>query len=234
MLQHNKIAARAARAARAATAARCSSSTGWPSAPPTTVPAHLAAWPGPVWGLDLSGHGASSVAAGGGYFCEVLMGDVDAAIAHLELVTIYGRGLGAYIGLLAAGGRAEQVQGTILADGPGLAGGGPSPGSPVGRHRRRRAAARRHARPVGDLRAHARRPPARLRRHLRPPGQHPLRPRHRHRRGRRQPPAVARRRGGRTRRRRVHARRGAAPLRVAATVRSAGCAGAVRTHRASP
>ncbi|MET0902425.1 MAG: alpha/beta hydrolase, partial [Acidimicrobiales bacterium] len=45
---------------------------------PATVPAHLAAWPGPVWGLDLSGHGASSVAAGGGYFCEVLMGDVDA------------------------------------------------------------------------------------------------------------------------------------------------------------
>ena len=97
---------------------------------PETVPAHLAAWPGPVWGLDLSGHGASSVAVGGGYFCEVLMGDVDAAIAHLELVTIYGRGLGAYVGLLAAGGRAEEVQGTILADGPGLAGGGPWPVSP--------------------------------------------------------------------------------------------------------
>ena len=58
------------------------------------------------------------------------MGDVDAAIAHLGIVTIYGRGLGAYVGLLAAGGRAEQVQGAILADGPGLAGGGPWPGSP--------------------------------------------------------------------------------------------------------
>jgi pimeloyl-ACP methyl ester carboxylesterase len=97
---------------------------------PDAVPAHLASWPGPVWGLDLSGHGDSSVAPGGGYFCEVLMGDVDTAIAHLGIVTIYGRGLGAYVGLLAAGGRAEQVQGAILADGPGLAGGGPWPGSP--------------------------------------------------------------------------------------------------------
>ena len=64
------------------------------------------------------------VAAGGGYFCEALMADVDAAIAHLGQVTIFGRGLGAYVGLLAAGGRAEEVRGVILADGPGLAGGG--------------------------------------------------------------------------------------------------------------
>ena len=97
---------------------------------PEALPAHLAAWPGPVWGLDLTGHGASSVAEGGGYFCEVLMADVDIALAHLGDVTVYGRGLGAYVGLLAAGGRAEQVQGAILADGPGLAGGGPWPGSP--------------------------------------------------------------------------------------------------------
>jgi pimeloyl-ACP methyl ester carboxylesterase len=97
---------------------------------PDSLPAHLAAWPGSVWGLDLTGHGASSIAAGGGYFCEVLMADVDIALAHLGVVTIYGRGLGAYVGLLAAGGRAEQVQGAILADGPGLAGGGPWPGSP--------------------------------------------------------------------------------------------------------
>lgn len=98
---------------------------------PAEVPGHLAAWTGPVWALDLSGHGASDVAAGGGYFCEVLMADVDAAIAHLGQVTIYGRGLGAYVGLLAAGARAEEVRGTILADGPGLAGGGPTPGSPA-------------------------------------------------------------------------------------------------------
>ncbi len=98
---------------------------------PAAVPAHLAGWPGPVWALDLSGHGDSDVAIGGGYFCEALMGDVDLAIGHLGAVTIYGRGLGAYVGLLAAGGRAELVQGTILADGPGLAGGGPTPGSPA-------------------------------------------------------------------------------------------------------
>jgi len=98
---------------------------------PSEVPAHLESWPGPVWALDLSGHGHSDVAVGGGYFCEALMGDVDMAIAHLGAVTIYGRGLGAYVGLLAAGGRAEQVRGAILADGPGLAGGGPTPGSPA-------------------------------------------------------------------------------------------------------
>lgn len=98
---------------------------------PSSVPAHLAAWSGPVWALDLSGHGDSDVAVGAGYFCEALMGDVDMALAHLGAVTIYGRGLGAYIGLLAAGGRAEQVQGAILSDGPGLAGGGATPASPA-------------------------------------------------------------------------------------------------------
>jgi pimeloyl-ACP methyl ester carboxylesterase len=98
---------------------------------PSAVPAHLAAWPGAVWALDLTGHGDSDVAIGAGYFCEALMGDVDVAIAHLGAVTLYGRGLGAYVGLLAAGGRAEEVRGAILADGPGLAGGGPSPASPA-------------------------------------------------------------------------------------------------------
>lgn len=97
---------------------------------PRAVPDHLAAWPGAVWALDFSGHGASSVAPGAGYFAEALMGDVDIAIAHLGPVTLYGRGLGAYVALLAAGGRAEQVRGAILADGPGVAGGGPSPSSP--------------------------------------------------------------------------------------------------------
>jgi pimeloyl-ACP methyl ester carboxylesterase len=97
---------------------------------PHEVPAHLAAWPGPVWALDLAGHGESGVAAGGGYFCEVLMGDVDTALAHLGAVTIFGRGLGAYVGMLAAGGRPELVRGAVLFDGPGLAGGGPWPVSP--------------------------------------------------------------------------------------------------------
>ena len=96
---------------------------------PAEVPAHLTGWPGPVWALDLTGHGDSTVPAGGGYTCEALMADVDAAIGRLGTVTIFGRGLGAYVGLLASGGRAEQVRGAILTDGPGLAG-GPVPPSP--------------------------------------------------------------------------------------------------------
>jgi len=129
LLQHNKVQL-ALRELRAGEGRPLLLLHGLAERTPDTVPAHLAAWWGPVWGLDLSGHGASSVPPGGGYFCEVLMGDVDTAIAQLGIVTIYGRGLGAYVGLLAAGGRAEFVQGAILADGPGLAGGGPSPGSP--------------------------------------------------------------------------------------------------------
>lgn len=100
-------------------------------ATPEQVPRYLAGWPGPVWGLDFTGHGASSVPAGGGYTAEVLMADADHALAHLGEATVFGRGLGAYIALLIAGGRPDLVAGAILTDGPGLAGGGPSPHSPV-------------------------------------------------------------------------------------------------------
>lgn len=98
---------------------------------PAAVPRPLAAWPGPIWGLDLTGHGSSSVPAGGGYTAEVLMADADHALAHLGEATVVGRGLGAYVALLIAGARPATVAGAILADGPGLAGGGPSPNSPV-------------------------------------------------------------------------------------------------------
>ncbi len=97
---------------------------------PAVVPDHLTGWPGPVWALDLAGHGGSTPAPGAGYTCEVLMGDVDIALAHLGAVTIFGRGLGAYVGLLASGARPELVRGAVLFDGPGLAGGGPWPVSP--------------------------------------------------------------------------------------------------------
>jgi pimeloyl-ACP methyl ester carboxylesterase len=99
-------------------------------ASPAAVPPHLDPWTGPVYALDFTGHGASTVPQSGGYTAEVLMGDVDAAIAHLGQVTIHGRGLGAYIGLLIAGGRPTEVRGVILADGPGLVGGGIRPSSP--------------------------------------------------------------------------------------------------------
>ena len=128
-------------------------------------------------------------------------------------VTIYGRGLGAYVGLLAAGGRAEQVRGAILADGPGLAGGGPSPGVA------RRSPPRWAPPPPGGTPD----PWAlyELTRDVRPPDYAATfarqattrsRPRHGHRRGRRQPPAVARGRGRRARRRRVHPRPRRSPL----------------------
>lgn len=95
-------------------------------------------WPGPVYGLDFTGHGASGVPLGGGYYCEVLMGDVDIALAHLDPdssgdpgVTVAGRGLGGYVALLIAGARPALVRGAVISDGPGLHGGGPSPSTPV-------------------------------------------------------------------------------------------------------
>jgi pimeloyl-ACP methyl ester carboxylesterase len=97
---------------------------------PEAVPRALAGWPGPVFALDFTGHGASNVPRGGGYTSELLMSDVDHALAHLGASTVVGRGLGAYIALLVAGARHRLVRGAILRDGPGLAGGGAVPGSP--------------------------------------------------------------------------------------------------------
>jgi pimeloyl-ACP methyl ester carboxylesterase len=91
---------------------------------PGALPAPYAAWPGPVHALDFTGHGASEIPAGGGYSCEFLMADADCALARLGSATVVGRGLGAYVGLLLAGARPQQVRGVILLDGPGLAGGG--------------------------------------------------------------------------------------------------------------
>lgn len=87
-------------------------------------------WPGPVVGLDFTGHGRSTVPVGGGYTSEILVGDVDAVLERLGQVTILGRGLGAYIALLIAAARPAQVVGAVLTDGPGLVGGGVHPGSP--------------------------------------------------------------------------------------------------------
>ena len=58
------------------------------------------------------------------------MGDADTALARTGPATVVGRGLGAWVALLIAGGRPSAVRGAILADGPGIAGGGPEPGSP--------------------------------------------------------------------------------------------------------
>lgn len=80
-------------------------------------------WSGPVWALDFTGHGESTVPAGGGYSCEILMADVDIALRHIGEATVMGRGLGGYIALLIAGARPTLVRGAIVMDGPGLAGG---------------------------------------------------------------------------------------------------------------
>ena len=98
---------------------------------PDEPPPFSLRWPGPVYGLDLTGHGESSRTPGGGYTAEVLMADVDAALAHLGPCTVVGRGLGAYVALLIAGARPDLVVGAVLCDGPGLAGGGPAPQSPL-------------------------------------------------------------------------------------------------------
>lgn len=97
----------------------------------------VGSWPGPVHGLDLTGHGGSDVPKGGGYYCEILMADADAALAALQPdgdgpgVTVVGRGLGGYVALLIAGARPDIVRGAVIGDGPGLYGGGPGPTSPV-------------------------------------------------------------------------------------------------------
>lgn len=98
---------------------------------PTSVPPLADGWPGPVAALDFTGHGASSVPAGGGYTAEVLMADADAALVELGPVTLLGRGLGAYVALLLAGARPSEVRGAVLADGPGLQGGSSGTTSPV-------------------------------------------------------------------------------------------------------
>lgn len=108
---------------------------------PDSVPTWLDAWPGTIAALDFTGHGRSTVPRSGGYTPELLMADADHALAHLVggepeegdrvsgVVSVLGRGLGAYIALQLAGARAAHVRGAILADGPGLAGGPTGPSS---------------------------------------------------------------------------------------------------------
>jgi pimeloyl-ACP methyl ester carboxylesterase len=86
-------------------------------------------WVGPVVALDFTGHGNSTVPPGGGYTAEILLADADVALAELGSATVVGRGLGAYVALMLAGARPQQVRGAVLCDGPGLAGGAIGPTS---------------------------------------------------------------------------------------------------------
>jgi pimeloyl-ACP methyl ester carboxylesterase len=97
---------------------------------PAKIPEQFASWPGNIYALDFTGHGDSTVPRGGGYTAELLMSDADIALAKIGKATVAGRGIGAYVAVLLAGGRPELVRGTILLDGPGLAGGGSGSTSP--------------------------------------------------------------------------------------------------------
>jgi pimeloyl-ACP methyl ester carboxylesterase len=98
---------------------------------PEKVPPAVEGWNGPVYALDFTGHGRSSMTVGGGYTPEILMADVDAALDHLGTSTLLGRGLGGYVALLISGSRPAEVHGTIICDGSGMLGAGPVPGSAV-------------------------------------------------------------------------------------------------------
>lgn len=98
-------------------------------ASPASPPQWAGNWPGPVLALDFTGHGASTVPRGGGYTAEILLADADVALAELGTATVVGRGLGAYVALMLAGARPQQVRGAVLCDGPGLAGGAIGPTS---------------------------------------------------------------------------------------------------------
>lgn len=99
---------------------------------PASLPPEYGDWPGAVYALDFTGHGQSTVPRGGGYTAELLQADVDVALAKLGPATVVGRGLGAYVAVLIAGGRPELVQGAILRDGTGLAGGAPGSSPYIG------------------------------------------------------------------------------------------------------
>ena len=98
-------------------------------ASPTGVPHWAQRWNGPVAALDFTGHGQSTVPPGGGYTAEIVLADADVALAELGTATVVGRGLGAYVALMLAGARPQQVRGAVLCDGPGLAGGAIGPTS---------------------------------------------------------------------------------------------------------
>lgn len=91
---------------------------------PPHLPADYGAWPGAVKALDFTGHGQSTLPVGGGYTCEALMVDVVTALKAVGPCTLVGRGLGAYVALMATAVCADRVRGTVLRDGPGLNGGG--------------------------------------------------------------------------------------------------------------
>ncbi|HZR83590.1 MAG TPA: alpha/beta hydrolase [Candidatus Binatia bacterium] len=87
----------------------------------------LAAWRGPVFAIDLAGHGESDWRVGGAYTPELFAADVDAVLAAIGRAALAGAGVGAYASLLVAAARRDLVPGAVLLPGRGLAGGGALP-----------------------------------------------------------------------------------------------------------
>ena len=131
MLRHNKIelALRTLRAGSGGDGTPLLLLHGLGEASPTHAPHWAADWRGPVVALDFTGHGQSTVPPGGGYTAEIVLADADVALAALGTATLVGRGLGAYVALMLAGARPQQIRGAVLCDGPGLAGGAIGPTS---------------------------------------------------------------------------------------------------------
>ena len=84
-------------------------------------------WPGPLFALDFAGQGASDPRPGGAYTPELHAADADAALAAIGRCRIAGAGIGAYVALLLAGARADDVPAALLLPGLGLEGAGPLP-----------------------------------------------------------------------------------------------------------
>jgi pimeloyl-ACP methyl ester carboxylesterase len=84
-------------------------------------------WPGPIYALDFSGHGASDHLRGGAYMPEMLLADADAALARIGNAAVVGRGLGAWVALLLGGARRDAIPAVLLLTGRGIAGGAPVP-----------------------------------------------------------------------------------------------------------
>ena len=86
------------------------------------------AWDGPVWALDLSGHGESGWLHGSVYSPEQFAADADIALAHIGApLCVAGAGSGGYAALLLAGARNADILGAAVLPGAGLEGGGEQP-----------------------------------------------------------------------------------------------------------
>ena len=93
-----------------------------------------ARWPGRVLALDFAGHGDSDWTRGGSYTPELHAADADAALHETGEAYLVGAGLGAWVALLVAGARAQQVPAALLLPGRGLSGGGAEPSRSPERH----------------------------------------------------------------------------------------------------